>query len=425
MSTTILSTPGHTSIPTAELRSHFARVFDRISEGVLAREEQRVLPYEQVGWLKEAGFGRVRIPREHGGFGASLEQLAVLLIDLGAADSNLVQAWRGHIGFVEFVLSHANGDYRAFWLAELATGVMVGNAESERTGHFATPATHIHDAQEVPDGVELTGTKYYSTGSIYADWIFVSAADRRGGGSGTDTALPPLVSVQVRRDHPGVDIQDDWDGFGQRLTGSGTATFTAVPADPQLINPRVDESAGPSVQHAVYQLTHLSALAGIVQAAHRDITAFITSRSRNLFNPTIALTEDTMVQQVVGETYGAVKTIEASVLAAAASLDRALASGDPADHAAGDAHLFAVQGTVIELALHTVGRVFEVGGASATSTSRALDRHWRNARTISSHNPAILRQRVVGDYLLNGTSPAESTARILTGQAGQTGQAGH
>jgi hypothetical protein len=35
--------------------------------------------------------------------------------------------------------------------------------------------------------------------------------------------------------------------------------------------------------------------------------------------------------------------------------------------------------------------LFEVGGASAVGTGHALDRHWRNVRTIASHNPAIQR----------------------------------
>jgi alkylation response protein AidB-like acyl-CoA dehydrogenase len=394
---------------TTDLRNHFAPVLDRIAAGALRREEQRILPREEVAWLKEAGFGRVRLPREHGGFGASLEQLMEVLVDLAAADSNLVQAWRGHIGFVEFVLAHHREDFRTFWFRELERGVMVGNAESERTGTFGTPVTHIHRQGREPTGLALTGTKYYSTGSIFADWIFVSAADRSADAEGGS-----LVSVLVRGDHPGVHVEDDWDGFGQRLTGSGTATFTAVPVDPLLVDARLDETAGPSVQQAVYQLVHLSTLAGIVRAAHRDITEFVRSRTRNLFNPAVPPVEDTLVQQVIGETFGALKTIEAAVLAAAAGADRAISSGDPAAVVASDAQVFAIQGTVIDLALHAVGRVFEVGGASATSSARQLDRHWRNARTVSSHNPAILRHRLVGDYLLNGTAPAESTARLLT-----------
>ena len=40
-----------------------------------------------------------------------------------------------------------------------------------------------------------------------------------------------------------------------------------------------------------------------------------------------------------------------------------------------------------------------------------LDRHWRNARTLASHNPVIYRDRIVGDYVLNGTSPRAAYAR--------------
>ena len=46
-----------------------------------------------------------------------------------------------------------------------------------------------------------------------------------------------------------------------------------------------------------------------------------------------------------------------------------------------------------------------MGGASATLRTRGLDRHWRNARTAASHNPAIYKQRILGDHAVNGTEP--------------------
>jgi len=45
------------------------------------------------------------------------------------------------------------------------------------------------------------------------------------------------------------------------------------------------------------------------------------------------------------------------------------------------------------------------GCVSATSLTRSFDRHWRNARTVASHNPAIYRERAIGDYYLNGQKP--------------------
>jgi alkylation response protein AidB-like acyl-CoA dehydrogenase len=47
--------------------------------------------------------------------------------------------------------------------------------------------------------------------------------------------------------------------------------------------------------------------------------------------------------------------------------------------------------------------LFDIGGSSAVKQSANLDRHWRNARTLASHNPTPYKARAVGDYLLNGT----------------------
>jgi alkylation response protein AidB-like acyl-CoA dehydrogenase len=69
---------------------------------------------------------------------------------------------------------------------------------------------------------------------------------------------------------------------------------------------------------------------------------------------------------------------------------------------------------VVEVALRATTTLFEVGGASATDRDRALDRHWRNARTLSSHNPVVLQQRVIGDRLVND---APLTYFWSTGQA--------
>ena len=62
------------------LAAAFRPIFTRIAQGAAEREQQRILPDEPIRWLKEAGFGTLRIPREKGGWGASLPQLSALLI---------------------------------------------------------------------------------------------------------------------------------------------------------------------------------------------------------------------------------------------------------------------------------------------------------------------------------------------------------
>jgi alkylation response protein AidB-like acyl-CoA dehydrogenase len=402
---------------TAALRERFRPVFDAVAAGAARREQDRELPYEEVAALKDAGFGALRVPVEYGGSGVSLRQLLTLLTDLAAADSNLTQLWRGHFAYVEGTLLQPPSAHRDRWLFDVAAGTMIGNASSELTG---TSLRDIRTALTAPDpssgALALTGTKYYSTGSLYADWIAGSAVHDG-----------ERVGYAVRATAPGVERIDDWDGFGQRLTGSGTTHFTEVRVDPRNVRPFSPDA--PSHVHSFFQLVLVASLAGIARAAAEDAAAFVRPRTRSYVNATTPLPrEDPQVLQVVGELAGRAFAADAVVLAAADLLDtayerlraeRARGEQDDADGSVGadvsagpgsaraalDAADIAVsqaQLVAVDQALSAATHLFEVGGASATSTGRALDRHWRNARTISSHNPAIYKARSVGYWAVHG-----------------------
>ena len=108
-----------------QLAATFRPIFARIAQGAAAREQNRILPDEQIRWLKEAGFGTVRIPREKGGWGASLPQLIALLIELAQADSNLPQALRAHFAFVEDRLNQPDSPARDRWFRRFLDGELV------------------------------------------------------------------------------------------------------------------------------------------------------------------------------------------------------------------------------------------------------------------------------------------------------------
>ena len=63
------------------------------------------------------------------------------------------------------------------------------------------------------------------------------------------------------------------------------------------------------------------------------------------------------------------------------------------------------QVAIAPLVLQLTSDLFNALGASATSSQKSLDRFWRNARTAASHNPLIFKQRIIGDYAVNGTEP--------------------
>ena len=62
-----------------------------------------------------------------------------------------------------------------------------------------------------------------------------------------------------------------------------------------------------------------------------------------------------------------------------------------------------------DVAPEAATRLLELGGASAASRQRNLDRHWRNIRTITLHNPVAYKARVIGENLLHG-SPIPANA---------------
>ncbi|CBT77472.1 MAG TPA: monooxygenase [Glutamicibacter sp.] len=387
----------------AGLKARFAPLFARIAQGAAERDRTGELPYQAVADLAAAGFGAVRVPESHGGSGATLPELFELFVDLAAADSNIAQALRAHFAFVEDRLVAEPGPGRDKWLARFAAGELVGNSWTEvgtvKVGDVITKVT--------PDGkggFKINGTKYYSTGSIFADWLD-TYAER------TDTGK--RVIAAVNRHQPGVELADDWDGFGQRTTGTGTSTFTdAVVAEEDLI----DFDTRFKYQTAFYQQVLLAVLAGSAKAAERDFAAELKARKRTFSHAAANVAaEDPQLLQVIGEvsaaSFAAAATVQRVSAALQGAYETALAlhDGDVTEiedeSANDDAELASAQAQVVltPLVLNAITHAFDALAASATSVSKNLDRHWRNARTAGNHNPWVFKARLIGDLAVNGT----------------------
>ncbi|MBY4888641.1 acyl-CoA dehydrogenase family protein [Pantoea sp. DY-15] len=381
------------------LAAHFRPIFARIAEGTVARERERTLPHQPISWLKEAGFGTVRIPQEKGGWGASLPQLFQLLTELAEADSNLPQALRAHFAFVEDRLNQPDSAERDRWFGRFIDGELVGSGWTEigtvKLGDVITRVTPNES------GWTLSGEKFYSTGTLFADWIDVYA--RRNDNQGDVIAL-------VNTHQPGVTREDDWDGFGQRLTGSGTTRFANAHVEQEHV---YDFATRFRYQTAFYQHVLLATLAGIGRAVARDGAQAVAARNRVYSHGNGgAVRQDAQILQVIGQITSLAFAVEATVIRATHSLQSAYVahvSNDEAQIAAANvlAEAEAGQAQVIasELVTRAATELFNALGASDTRVSKALDRHWRNARTLSSHNPVVYKARDIGDWKVNGTAP--------------------
>ncbi len=381
------------------LAQRFRPIFDRIAQGAAYREQRRELPQEPIRWLKEAGFGTLRIPTEQGGFGATLPQLFRLLTELAEADANLPQALRAHFAFVEDRLNQPDSPQRRRWFERFSDGELVGSGWTEvgevKLGDVITKVTPSEQ------GWRLNGEKFYSTGTLYADWIDVYA--QRSDNQGHVIALVNTHQGAVQR-------ADDWDGFGQRLTGSGTTRFTDAHVEQEHV---YDFSERFRYQTAFYQHVLLAVLAGIGRAVSRDAAAAVAARTRIYSHGNASrVRNDVQILQVVGQIESWAWAVEATVQRASESLQRAFdawqqGSEDDIAHFNILAELEAAKAQTVasELIPRAATELFNALGASDTRVSKALDRHWRNARTVASHNPVIYKTRNVGDWQVNGTDP--------------------
>lgn len=370
-------------------------VLDSVAVGSVARERDRQAPHAEIDLIRTTRLGALRLPSAEGGAGASIRDLYRVIVTLAAADANVAHILRAHFAFVEVALRSPGSRRR--WAGVIATGAIFAGAATE-LGPGAVGGVAAGTKLEQRDGESrLVGVKYYSTGSLYADWLLFTATDELG--------EPAIALVPAHRQ--GVILEDDWDGIGQRLTASGTTRLEDVLVDPaDMLDPAAQALAAP--RFAMPQLYLTAVIAGILRSIAGDACALILSREGRPFaHAGASPRQDPLLQQVVGEIASSAFVAESAVLAAADAIDAEAASvvdgvvdvtlAESASLAAAKAKVF-----VDEAATRAATKLFEVGGASATKHAANLDRHWRNARTIASHNPAIQKAQAIGDHEVNG-----------------------
>ncbi len=372
-----------------------AALLEEIAAGTADRERGVGSPHDAIALIRRSGLGALRVPRELGGGGASVRELFEALIALAAADSNVAHILRAHFWFVEQRI--ALPDPRDVWLERILDGAIFGNAMAEVGGDSVGDAVFATTITPAPGGGHvLRGTKYYSTGSLYSDWISIGASAPDG----------DAVFATVPVGRAGLTLEDDWDGMGQRLTGTGTTRVEDVSVAEEEVTRRfAPGDVVPGAEGAFLQLYLHAVMAGVVRAALHDAVARARRRSRVYTHGAAdTVAADPLVQGIVGEMSSAAFAAEAIVLHAAEAIDEALAA--PGDAALG--HRASLRASQAKVAVEDVGlrattRLFEIGGASATKRAHDLDRHWRNARTLASHNPTIYKALAIGDHEVNGT----------------------
>ena len=360
-------------------------LIDHIAEGAIERDERSELPYAAIEAVKRARLGALRLPVEDGGGGATFRELYKVFIELAAADPNVAHILRSHFGFVESLLRSSRAEDKR-WLKRVAEGDLFGSAATEADAPAgSSDYEYTTTITRTPDGLRLNGVKHYTTGNLYVDWLAVGATDVDGG----------KVQLIIPADRPGVLRPNDWDGFGQRFTGSGTTSFDDVEVYPEDY---FRTGAGRDDSRLPYPATwfHIqlnAMIAGILRRVTLDAVEVVRGKRRPFYHaPSDIPTEDPIMQYSVGLLASQAFAAEALVLATAEALEQAFDAHRTPEEAELSlrASLLNAKAKVVidELANRAASELFDLGGGSLVRRSAHLDRHWRNIRSM----PPITRK---------------------------------
>lgn len=361
----------------------------------IQRDRERRLPWELVERFTASGLGSIAVPREFGGPQLSFVTIAEVFRIISAADPALGQIPQNHFGLLGLLRVAASPEQQRRLFASVLAGWRIGNGGPERGSR------HTLDIQARlvrRDGRWLfSGEKFYSTGAIFAHWVASKALDEQG--------RPWLAFIQ--RGRPGLRIVNDWSGFGQLTTASGTVLLNEVEVDENNLIPLWPLAEQPSIQGAFSQLIQAAIDLGIADAAVRDAIAFVRDRARPWVDAKVERAgDDPYVIADIGRLQIELHAAEALLHEAGRVLDEVAAAPIDADAAARASIAVAeAKALTTEISLVASEKLLELSGSRATLAEFGLDRHWRNARTHTLHDPVRWKYHAIGAWHLNGRHP--------------------
>ena len=372
------------------------RLAETFAAGASDRDLHRLLPWDELEQFTESGLWTLNVPKEYGGPGVSTDTIAKVIAIIAAADGSLSQIPQNHFYALEVLRVGGTEEQKRFFYDRVLAGERFGNALAETGQRDFTRRTRL-----VRDlgGWFVEGQKNYCTGAIYAHWIptlVVSPEENK----------PVTYLAFVPRDAEGVSITDDWDGFGQRVTGSGSVRFQRVAVKPEWIVPFQASFDRPTTIGPFAQIMHAAIDLGIGQGAYRELLTFVRERSRPWIDAKVErAVDDPLTLHNIGNVRLRLRAAEALLARAAAEVDAAQTEMTEASVARASVAVAEAKILATKSGLLAANKLFELSGTSSTLEEDNLDRYWRNVRTHTLHDPVRWKYQAVGNYYLNGKLP--------------------
>ncbi|KAA8667347.1 SfnB family sulfur acquisition oxidoreductase [Pantoea dispersa] len=358
------------------------------------RDREGILPLKELDAFSQSGLWAMAIPKAWGGAGVSWTTVARVIAIISAADPALGQLPQNHLAGVAHLLEDGSEAQKQVLLSEVLAGLRWGNAFSEK--HGRTVADFQTRFRRDGDEVVINGEKFYATGALLAHRIHAVALDEQ------DRAH----LIVLDRDTPGISVINNWSAFGQRTTASGTVLLENVRAPLSRVIPTWQAFERPTAAGPISQIIQAAVDVGIARGTIEDTLQFVRERSRPWIDSGQArAADDHFTLAAVGDLKIRLHAAEALLWQAGAAIDAALTQPDETSVARATVATAEAKVLTTEIALLAGNKLFELAGTRATLQEFNLDRHWRNARTHTLHDPVRWKYYHVGNYYLNGTPP--------------------
>jgi SfnB family sulfur acquisition oxidoreductase len=372
-----------------------ARIFAQQIRGESAvRDRERRLPVDEIESFSQTGLWGITVPKEYGGPGVSTTTFTEVVAIVSEADASIGQIPQNHYANVEEIRLIGTEAQKKFFFDRILRGERLGNAAVERSGKnvIANQTRLVPDG----DGYRLSGEKFYCTGALFAQWVPVRVTNADG----------KRVLAIVNRHSEGLTVIDDWSSFGQRTTASGTVVLKDVRVSPDQILPSYEAYERPTTRGPFSQIIHVAIDVGIARAAIADTIEFVKNRSRPWIDANVErASDDPLTIQELGRLQYQLHAAEALMERSALKVDRAAAGLDEGTVTAAALAVAEAKIAATEISIQATNKLFELAGTQSTLDKHGLDRHWRNARVHTLHDPVRWKYYALGNYCLNGVPP--------------------
>lgn len=364
------------------------------AKGASNRDLNRIWPAAELDAFSQSGLWAINVPKEFGGLDASWVTINRVIAIIAEADPSIGQVPQNHLGVVAAIRTVSDKAQQALLFAEVLNGARFGNAFSEfgskRAVDFETKF------EDKGDHVIVKGKKFYASGALLAHYVPIVALDDEG------RAWYAIAD----RGAEGLSVIDDWSSFGQRTTLSGTVTLDNVKVPKTHLVPGWKGYAEPSADGAIFQIIQAGVDLGIARAAIKDTIEFVKTRSRAWVDSGLErASDDPYTIQAIGDLVLRANATEAVLDVAGLAVDAAVAN--PTANTVAHAQIKTAEAKILstEIAIQATNKLFELAGTRATLAEHNLDRHWRNARTHTLHDPVRWKYAILGNYHLNDVKP--------------------